>query len=75
MWLNVSDLLCLIPYLHDNIRFYKVAFLKTHLLGCVLVLAQVLNERGAFWGVKGGVPIYLPRARNSNKGWYGALIW
>ena len=24
------------------------------MLGCVLVLAQVLSERGAFWGIKGG---------------------
>ena len=37
--------------------------LIANMLGCVLVLAQVLSERGVFWGVKGGFcPNHLSRA-------------
>ena len=75
MWLKVLNLLCFKPNLHSNSKVLQGVILSALMLGSVLALVQVLSQRGAFWGVKGGVcPItYLGLALD--RGWYRALIW
>ena len=60
MWLKVSNLLCSIPYLYKKYLVLQGGVLSACLLGCIHVMAQVLSERVAFRGVKGGVLFHSP---------------
>ena len=58
-------------FIHEYLVFQGCIF-SSHLLGCILKLAQLLSERGAFGERKGFVPFtYLSLER----GWYKVLIW
>ena len=63
------------PIIHDNIRVLQGGILTAHLLGSVLVLAQVLGKRGVLGCNTESFVQFTYLGLALDRGWYRTLIW